>query len=175
MKFQNTWKVCNSFHCEDVHMHACAGACTLFETWSQTHPGMIKNFYGKMHCRPDFLMRKMRHRQNLWKKVDPALLVWGPTLRSTHAPLTPWTHLPPSLFFSLCPPTNFSSLFPLFPLFSFGPFPFLFFLSSLTPFSFFPLFFWVCVCEYLRMYVRAYYIIYISIFTNHNSACFFFL
>ena len=67
--------------------------------------------------------------------VDLALLVWGPTLVSTHAPLTPWTHPPPSFFFFPLPPPplflSFSSFF-LFSSFSYCPFSFIFFLSSLT-------------------------------------------
>ena len=102
--------------------------------------------------------------------VDLALWVWGPTLLSTHALLTPWTHAPPSFFFFPLPPPTFSLFslfFFLFPSFSFCPFPCLFFLSSLTPPSFSPplflslffelflLFFGcVCACIFVCMCVR---------------------
>jgi len=102
--------------------------------------------------------------------VDLASLVWGATLLSTHAPLTPWIHTPSSFIFSpFAPPPTCPLVFLFFlPRFLFGPFPFLFFLSSLTPPSYFFLSsvpcFWtlstffclMCVCVYLRMYVLAY-------------------
>ena len=45
-------------------------------------------------------------------------LVWGPTLLSTHAPLTSWTHPPPSFFFSFGPLfLSFPSFFSFFPRF----------------------------------------------------------
>jgi len=57
---------------------------------------------------------------------DLALLLGGPALFSTHAPLTPWTYPPTSFFFSFVPP-------PTFPLF---PFFFPFFLVSFYYFLF---------------------------------------
>ena len=103
--------------------------------------------------------------------VNLALLVWGPTLLPTHAPLTPWTHPPPSFFFSFAPPPtslSFPSIFPLFPRFVLVLFLFFsFFLPRPPPLFFPPLcppfvcnnfyFFscWcVCACIFVCMCVR---------------------
>jgi len=103
--------------------------------------------------------------------VDLALLVWSPTLLSTHAPLTPWTHPSPSFFFPLpSPPLFFSFSFfcSFFPRFLFVLLLFFSFFFVLTPpslFFSFPIFLTlstfstcvcVCVCVYRCMYVSAY-------------------
>ena len=91
---------------------------------------------------------------------DLALLVWGPALISTHAPLPPKPiSLPLShIFFH---PPLFSHCFPSFPPFCFCPLSFSSFFLPWPPLFFFLVLstFFLCVCACVcvsRMYVSAY-------------------